>query len=367
MTGLSRAAERAARRQRRRESARTVVAGCCVVAGVIVFVTARVGHGDDSAAAARPAVHPHSHSAGSTGALSTSASAPDTSAPPLPIVGAGAGNASGPAQFSDPTVVTTVLAAAKAGVQAINSYDYRNLDAAISAGLAATTGEFQTSYRAAMTGAVAATAPDSRTVQQCTVEKLGITAVSDDLATASALVFGRLTTTNTTTGTTPQVTTVTLGVTLRQIGGSWLISAVNDFSTTSGEAQPPGTAALVDATIAGAGEVVNLLTFSRANFESDFGRALAGLTGPLLSEQQGQKQSILATLTAARADYVGAVRCIGIEDASADSVLMLVAATSYEVGADGQRSVQSLPNLEIGVVRINGTWLVDQFQAVGTS
>lgn len=339
-----------------------VVSGFCVTAGLILFVSIQV---DDhrSAATAGPTGHP-SHSSTESRPSATTTASPSVHT--LPIVSNGAGDGTGPAEFSDPAVVTAVLAAAKSGVEAVDSYDYRALNQAIAAGLAATTGQFQASYRSAMTGTVASTAPTTHTVQTATVEKAGISSVSADMARASALVFGRLQTTDATTGANPRVTPITLGVTLDSVGGSWLISAVNDFSTTTGESQPPGTRALYDAAVAGAGEVVNLLTFSRADYDSDFGRALAGLTGPLLAEQQGQKSSILAQLTAAHSDYVGEIRCIGIESASGDSVIMLVAATSYAVDAAGQRSVQTLPKLEIGVTRINGVWLVNQFQAVGS-
>lgn len=361
MTGSSRAAERAARRKRRRDNIRMVVAGFSVTAGVILFVSIQID-GTTSAAAPGATGHTKASTPAPTGSPSSS-----TSPSPLPIVAGGAGNGVGPAQFSNPDVVDAVLAAAKTGVQAIDSYDYRNLNAAIAAGLAATTGQFQTSYRSAMTGAVAATAPDTHTVQIATVSKLGITSMSDDLSRASVLIFGRLRTTDTTTGATPRVTQVTLGVTLDETAGSWLISAVNDFSTSVGRAQPPGTRALFDAAVAGAQEVVNLLSYSRSNYQTDFGRALDGLTGPLLAQWQTQKTSILAQLTTAKADYLGEIRCIGIEIVSDDSVIMLVAASSYSVNDAGVRSVLSLPNLEIGVTRINGTWLVNQFQSIADS
>jgi hypothetical protein len=213
---------------------------------------------------------------------------------------------------------------------------------------------------------VAATAPASQTVQRCTVQKVGITSISSNGQRASTLIFGQLQTTDSSTGATPRRTAITLGVTLEQIAGTWLISAVSDFSTSSGEAQPPGSGALVAATLAGAQEVVNLLSFRRAHYDADFARALAGLTGPLLAEQQGQKRSILVAMSAAKADYAGEVRCIGIESAAGDSVSMLVAASSYQVAADGTRTLQTLPRLVIGVVRVNGHWLVDQFQAVSS-
>jgi len=363
VTGLSRAAERAARRQRRRDSLRLAIAGFCVTAGVILFVTVKID-GDKSAAA--PLAGGHSQSSSAHHGSSSSPSASPT-AVRLPIYSTpGQTDGTGPAAFSNPDIVTAVMAAAKTGVETVDSYDYHDLNGAIAAGLAVTTGQFQASYRSAMTGAVATAAPTALTVQHCVVEKVGITSVSNDLSRASVLIFGRLQTTDSTTGATPRITQITLGVTLDDVGGSWLISAVNDFSTAAGPAQPPGTRALFDAAIAGAQEVVNLLTFSRANYDSDFGRALAGLTGPLLTEQQSQRDSIQSAMVAAKSDYVGEIRCIGIESASADSVIMLVAATSSSINDAGVRSVQSLPKLEIGIARINGTWLVNQFQAVAS-
>ena len=363
MTGLSRVAERAAQRRRRRDRVRAFVAGSCLVAGIVLFATSGVGNDTGSAAApAPPQQHP-----GSSGARALSATF-TPSAPALPIVisGGAAGATPGPAQFSDPAVVSAVLTAATAEVEAVDSYDYRTLDTAITAGLAATTGEFQRSYRSAMTGPVAAAASASRTVQRGTVQKVGITAVSSDQRTASALVLARLLTTASSTAGATRTTPVTLGVTLQSVGGTWLISAMSEVGTSSVQAQPPGTPALYSAAVAGAQEVVNLLTFSRASYDADFARALSGLTGPLVGEQQGQKQSILDTLTVSHADYVGQVRGIGIESADGDSILMLVAATSYQVNAAGLRTVQSLPELEVGVVRIDGIWRVDQFQSVGT-
>jgi hypothetical protein len=343
-----------------------IIAGFCVTAGVILFVSIKV---DDQTSAAAPPGHVHSTASnGHSGAASSASTSPSSTASvaALPIVASGQGDGSGPAQFTDPDVVAAVMAAAKTGVQAVDTYDYRNLNSAIAAGLAATTGQFQTSYRSDMTDEVAATAPDAQTVQLCTVEKVGITAVSDDLSRASVLIFGRLQTTDTTTGTTPRVTQVTLGVTLDNVSGVWLISAVNDFSTAVGQAQPPGSRALFDAAAAGAQEVVNLLSFTRANFGDDFGRALAGLTGPLLAEQQAQRESTLAGMTGQQVDYVGEIRCIGIESVSDDAVLMLVAATSYSVNDAGVKSIEAFDKLEIGVTRINGHWLVNQLQAVAS-
>jgi len=361
VTGLSRAAERAARRKRRRDNIRLIIAGFCVTAGVLLFVSVKLD-GDKSAAA--PAAHGHPSSSSSHPASPSSSSA---AVKPLPIYSTvGQTDRSGPAAFTDPDLVAAVMEAAKTGVQIINSYDYRDLNTAIASGLAVTTGQFQASYRSAMTQGVANAAPDAMTIQHCVVEKTGITSVSDDLSRASVLIFGRLRTTDITTGTTPRLTQITLGVTLDNVGGSWLISAVNDFSTTTAKSQPPGTRALYDAAVAGAQEVVNLLSFSRATYDSDFGRALAGLTGPLLTEQQTQHDSIRSAMEAARSDYVGEIRCIGIESASADSVLMLVAATSSSVNDSGVRSVESLPKIEVGIARINGTWLVNQFQTVAS-
>ncbi|WP_338184649.1 hypothetical protein [Jatrophihabitans sp.] len=387
---MSRAAERAARRQQRRDRVRLGIAGFCVTAGLILFVALQ---GSDGGGAAESHGASGAHRSGSavvgssllpsggstptpistdTGAgtgtgTGTGAETAAETATALPIIGSGGPTDPGPAEFSSPTVVAAVLTAAKAGIVAVDSYDYRDLDAAIQRGLAVTTGDFEGSYRAAMTGGVAASAPVSHTVQTCSVQKIGITAVSADSTRASVLVFGELSTTDASTGSTPRRTAITLGVTLQHVSGSWLISAVSDFSTAAGKSQPPGTAALYDATLAGAQEVVDLLSFRRAHYDDDFSRALGGLTGPLLSEQQAQKTAILAAMTAANADYTGSVRCIGVVAAAGDSVTMLVAASSYQVAEDGTRTLQTLPRLELVVVRVGGAWLVDEFRAVSST
>jgi hypothetical protein len=363
VTFVGRAAERANRRRERRQRLKLAFSALLLATGLglaVILGFRTTGHRAESVV--------RSPGGGPT-TLSTSTSAPvsELSSPALPITGSGSLSDPGPAAYTDPSAAAAVLAAASAGIQAVDSYDYRDINGAIAKGLAVTAGEFQTSYRAAMTGSVAAQAPADHTVQSCTVRKVGLASLSSDGTSATALVLGELQTENLTTGTTPQETPITLGVTLANVNGHWLISGVLDLSTGTQQSVPPGTGALEAATAAGAQEVLNLLSFTRANYTSDFGRALAGLTGPLLAEQESQRSSILAAMTGAGEDYEGQVRAVGIESVGSDSVTLLVVASSYQVDDAGKRTLQTEPEIEVGVVRVNGEWLVDQFLAVNSS
>jgi hypothetical protein len=363
VTSVGRAAERANRRRQRRHSIKVGLAGFLLACGVILAVVLEFRTSDHRAASLSPSSSPSAAAHSSAGAPPQPSAASIAS---IPVSGSGSLADPGPAAYDSPGAAAAVLAAATAGVEAVDSYDYRDINRAIQAGLTATTGEFQTSYRAAMTGVVASQAPAQHTVQLCTVRKLGLSTLSTDQSAATVLVLGRLQTQDLTTGTTPRETAITLGVTLANVNGQWLISAVADLSTGTQQSVPPGTGALQAATRAGAQEVLNLLSFSRANYVTDFGRALSGLTGPLLTEQESQRASILATMTSAGADYVGQVRAVGIESVSADSLTLLVVASSFQVDATGKQTPQTQPEIEVGVVRVNGQWLVDQFLAVSS-
>jgi hypothetical protein len=277
----------------------------------------------------------------------------------LPVATPSAADTSSIAQFSDAASAGAVLAAAKTAVQTVDSYDYRHLAAAKAAGDRVATGAFLQRYDQSLSGAAAAAARSSKTVLQATVEKVGICSLSATQATV--LTLGRLQSSDAAHpgGTT---TPVTLGVTLRNEGGTWRIGEMADLgSTGSVPATPPGTIGLTAAVTAGARETVDLLSYTRNDFTADVARALAGLTGPLRTSQRAQANALLSAMTAGGFDYAGVVRAVGVESASGTSVLMLVCATGYRLGDSG-KSLDSGPvRYEVGVSYTGGRWLVDEF------
>lgn len=280
---------------------------------------------------------------------------------PSAATGPAAGRAAGDAEFADPTGVQAVLAAASTAVQTVDSYDYRHLDAARAAGDKVSTGAFRSGYDSALRK-LAGAAADAHTVQQAVVQKIAVTEFSDD--DAGVLVFGRL---DVTTRADPAGASEVLasGVTLQRSDGTWLISAMTDLSE-QGEfaATPPGNAALVAAVTAAGHEVVNLLSYRRADFAADFDRALAGLTGPLRAQQAQRRADLLRSMTRSQTDYAGLVRSIGVESASGPDVLLLVCATGYSVQAKGSRQQSGTERFEVGVRYVGGRWLVSEYLAL---
>ena len=327
----------------------TVVIVLLGVAGaVLVLVRTRpespsAGAGEESASIAAPPTFGAS--------LPISAPAPTTS----PTAAAGA-------ELTAPAAASAVLAAAQTAIETVDSYDYRRLDKDRVAGDAASTGGFRARYDASL-HALARSARRTKTVQQAVVQKLALTSLSAHAA--GVLVFGRL---ETTTAADPAGATGDLaaGVTLQRVDGAWRISDTTDL-IDDGEfvAAPPGNAALVQAITAGAREVVDLLSYSRADFTADFNRALAGLTRDLQTQQLSERDQLLHAMNQAQSDYAGQVRAIGVESASGTSVLLLVLATGYEVSA--VRSAQPLSGterFEVGVEFVHGRWLVSEYLAL---
>lgn len=273
-----------------------------------------------------------------------------------------AGSADGNAALSDPSRAQAVLAAAQTAIETVDSYDYRHLDRNRAAGDAASTAGFRTRYDASLT-ALAGTAATTKAVQQAVVQKIALTSLSGD--TAGVLAFGRI---ELTTAADPAGTTSDLaaGLTLHRAAGAWRISDASDIGS-QGEfvAHPPGNAGLLAAVTAGAREVVNLLSYSRADFTADFNRALAGLTDTLRREQLTKRDGLFRAMTQAQSDYAGQVRAVGVESASGTSALLLVLATGYEVGAStGSQPVSGTERFEVGVTFVHGRWLVSEYLAL---
>jgi hypothetical protein len=303
-------------------------------------------------------------SSGGAAAPTTGASiAPQPNAS-LPITSPTATGASDSAGFADQSAVNDVLSAAKTAVQTVDSYDYRKLAAAKLAGEKVSTGAFLTRFDVSLLGSIKASASKAKTVQQATVEKIGISSLSGNQASAVAL--GRLQVTDT-EHPGGHSTPLTLGVTLHSSGGTWRISDMTDLGASGTlQATPPGTPGLTAAVTAGAREVVDLLSYTRNNFSADLSRALNGLTGPLRAAQQAQASSLKSSMLSGSFDYAGAVRAVGIETASGTSLLMIVCATGTRLDNTGKALESGPLRYEIGVSYTGDRWLVSEYVPLGS-
>lgn len=278
---------------------------------------------------------------------------------PSPTTIAGSG-----AQLADPSTAMAFLAGASAAIPAVTSYDYRNLAAALSGGLAVTTGGYQKTFQAAMTGSLATTAQQHHVVQSFSVLNVGIGAMDADGSQAQVLVFGQQEVTDDTTKGQPRAAVVTLCASMQRIGNRYLIS---NLTPDGDPGLASGTHDLQVAETAGAAELANLLTYRRASFDSDLQRALAGATGPLRGVVTSQAAAARQAMTRGKYDLSGAVSAIAVSSASGDSVQLLVAATSNRIG-DAAGAIQTATaRYQLTVLRSGGSWLVSQAQSIGAA
>ena len=125
---------------------------------------------------------------------------------------------------------TQVLAAANTCIAAINTYDYRSLDQAESRGLACTTGKLTGQYRDTMEKVIKPQAATVRFTQTAQVNNGAVESISPNGKQWVILIFGQLSSTNSSTGaTSPKLDVFSVRVTMDRVGGHWLVS---DYATT---------------------------------------------------------------------------------------------------------------------------------------
>lgn len=263
------------------------------------------------------------------------------------------------ASLADPATATAYLAGAASDVAAVTSYDYRDLDDALTAGLAVTTGKYRAAYRAALTGELGDTARRTHAVHTFQTLALGIGEMSAH--TAQVLVFGDQTVTDSSTGPNAATTPVTLRATIVRSGEKYLIS---DLVEGANAGLPPGGPELRVAAEAGRAEVINLLSYRRSQFEADLRQALSGATGALRSEIQANSADTRAAMVKGNYDLSGTVTAVAVERANRDTLTMLVAAAESRL-VDGRTPEVTAMRYEVTVIRAGSGWAVSQIAPVG--
>jgi Mce-associated membrane protein len=110
--------------------------------------------------------------------------------------------------------------------------------------------------------------------------------------------------------------------------------------------------------------VVNQFTYSRASFDSDFNRAVAGATGAARDDLVKNKANLLAAMTKGQFDLTGSVQDAAFVSADGSTVTVLVSATGYQVSASGQVPT-SLSRFKITMTKSGSSWLASDLQSVG--
>ncbi|HKC26457.1 MAG TPA: hypothetical protein VKB75_00460 [Jatrophihabitans sp.] len=115
-------------------------------------------------------------------------------------------------------------------------------------------------------------------------------------------------------------------------------------------------------------EMINLVTFSRAHFDTDFQRALDGATGSLRSDVQAKRSNTLAAMTQGKFDLYGRLTHKALEgpvqSAKQSGYVVLVTINGYRSAAPNTPIQQ---NLEVTVLNVKGKWLASDVTNIGVS
>lgn len=265
------------------------------------------------------------------------------------------------ALLAQPDAATSFIAGAASDIAAVTTYDYRTLDDALQAGSAVTVGAYRQAYRAALTGDLAATALQHHVVHTFETLELGVGQMNAAGTQAKVLIFGRERVSDDSTKGQAQVTPSTLCATIQREGNRYLIS---DLVQNANAGLPPGGPQLRVAAEAGRSEVVNLLSYRRADFDADVQRAEAGAVSPLKEQIASNAADTGAAMRKGNYDLSGSVTAVAVERASGDSVVMMVAAQSSRVVDGGAAPSVTSIRYVVTVTRTDQGWAVSQVRNV---
>lgn len=136
-------------------------------------------------------------------------------------------------------------------------------------------------------------------------------------------------------------------------------------SKTSGSAALSPTADQLKAVQSGAIEAANLTTLSRADYESDFTRALAGATGTLRQDLMTKKAAYLSAMKAGKFDLKSSVIESAFESAANGKVTILVTINGSHVVDKVVSPITTPQRLELTMVKSGDKWLAADLLAVG--
>lgn len=265
------------------------------------------------------------------------------------------------ANLADPGRAVTFLGAAAADIAAVTTYDYRHLDDALNAGLPVTVGAYREAYRTALTGDLARTATAEHVVHNFELLDIGIGQMNASGTVAKVLAFGRQRVNDDRTGPNTKVSPITLCVTIRRDGSRYRIS---DLVEGVDAGLPPGGPDLAVAAAAGRDEIVNLLSYRRADFDSDLQRAVTGATSPLREQITKDAAATKQAMIKGKYDTTGTVTASAVVRADADTVTFLVAADAGRLVDGTTAPTVSQQRYEVTVTRTLDGWATSRVSSV---
>lgn len=112
-------------------------------------------------------------------------------------------------------------------------------------------------------------------------------------------------------------------------------------------------------------ETTNLLSYSRASFDADWNRALAGAGGQLKSDLVQDKQTTLDQLTKGKFDVTATVTDSAVAGGDPRHGIQVLVVASGHRSNDPGSAVPS--RIELTMTRVGGQWLATDLQGVELS
>lgn len=113
-------------------------------------------------------------------------------------------------------------------------------------------------------------------------------------------------------------------------------------------------------------QALNLTTYSRAKFDSDYQRTVDGSTGSLNKDLSDttKKSALLAQMQAGKFDLQGSVSKAAYETETKGQYSVLVYVQGYQLLDGGKKSAPIANRFLLTMVRIKGKWLASDLLAV---
>lgn len=276
---------------------------------------------------------------------------------PGPAVSSSSPPPHGQAAFTDDVTVSAVLSDARNDFETVETFDYRDLSKYRRAGIAATTSPYTDKYEKLFTTDTENGVRRTKTVEVASVDVVGIADLDPHAKAAVALAHAKLTVSSS-QSTTPQISTITAVLKLRQTGGKWRISDFSTGAKTHGTI--PANNDLRSAISAARAGLAKILGLRRRHFDSDFDAALKHTTGDL-HDQLVQQQSDLKKKQD-DGGYDLTSKFVGFAAAKADgtSAELVVAVDEYRVGRQGAKFGPYHLTFDLTMTNPRGTWLMSE-------
>lgn len=110
--------------------------------------------------------------------------------------------------------------------------------------------------------------------------------------------------------------------------------------------------------------VINQFTYTRANFDKDFARALNGATGSVKSDLSKNEAQLKSLMTTGGFDLSGQVTDAALSDSVKNNVDVLVSAVGYHVTSAGQTPATTA-RFKVTMTKTGGKWYASNLTTIG--